>query len=190
MKTLYEFHRNVLLGTAGSNIVRIAGCCARVSDHRFVVALPRKLPASSGWSRSTRRANNTRVMSTCIVRPAASSFVRFCSRPLTGATLVYLNYVRDFRQRPLAWRLSVISVACGRNAEPKTLSASSPPCAARSRGGLTRRSTVRRARPAVILSICASREDEYGPRHDRLVHPLTAEIWSSAATHAPMAAKR
>ena len=52
MKTLHEFHRNVLVGTAGSNIVGIAGLLLLASAVTgFVVALPRTGPDSSGWSR-------------------------------------------------------------------------------------------------------------------------------------------
>src|SRR5512145_2764154 len=44
MKTIYEFHRNVLLGTAGSNIVGIAGFLLLTSAiSGFVVAVPRKV---------------------------------------------------------------------------------------------------------------------------------------------------
>jgi uncharacterized iron-regulated membrane protein len=43
LKTIYEFHRNVLLGTAGSNIVGIAGFLLLGSAITgFVVAWPRK----------------------------------------------------------------------------------------------------------------------------------------------------
>ena len=63
MKTLYEFHRNVLLGSAGSNIVGIAGFLLLASAITgLVVALPRKLAGLKRLVWINARASNTRVM--------------------------------------------------------------------------------------------------------------------------------
>jgi uncharacterized iron-regulated membrane protein len=97
LKTLYEFHRNVLLGTAGSNIVGIAGFLLLASAiSGFVVAFPRKLAALRRLVWVNPRANGTRVVFDVHRSTGAVFFVLLLLSTLTGATLVYLNYVRDF----------------------------------------------------------------------------------------------
>ncbi len=97
LRTLYEFHRNVLLGTAGSNIVGIAGFLLLGSAlSGFVVALPRK---KAGWRRFVwinTRASGTRMTFDVHRSAGAVFFVLLLLATLTGSTLVYLNYVRDF----------------------------------------------------------------------------------------------
>lgn len=96
LKTIYEFHRNVLLGAAGSNIVGIAGFLLLGSAITgFIVAWPRK---SSGWKRWVHvnvRANRTRIFFDVHRSLGALFFVLLLLATLTGSTLVYLNYVRD-----------------------------------------------------------------------------------------------
>jgi len=124
MKTLYEFHRHVLLGTAGSNIVGIAGLLLLASAITgFVVALPRKLAGLKRLVSINPRANNTRVMFDLHRSTGSIFFVLVLLSTLTGATLVYLNYVRDFVSvfSPVA-PFPVIPWRAGANAEPKTLS--------------------------------------------------------------------
>ena len=96
LRTLYEFHRNVLLGSWGSNIVGIAGVLLLVSVVTgLVISWPRRWRA---WRRLVWV--NTRASATRIVFDLhRSSGVLIGSllllSTLTGATLVYLNYVRD-----------------------------------------------------------------------------------------------
>jgi len=124
LKTLYEFHRNVLLGTEGSNIVGIAGFLLLASAiSGFVVALPRKL---AGWKRLVwvnPRANGTRIVFDVHRSLGAVFFVLVLLSTLTGATLVYLNYVRDMVSvfSPVA-PFPVIPWRDGSRAQPKTLS--------------------------------------------------------------------
>jgi uncharacterized iron-regulated membrane protein len=96
LKTIYEFHRNVLLGTAGSNIVGIAGFLLLASAITgFVVATPRK---AEGWKRLVHvnlRANRTRVFFDLHRSLGVVFFVLLALATVTGSTLVYLNYVRD-----------------------------------------------------------------------------------------------
>ena len=123
MKTLYEFHRNVLLGTAGSNIVGIAGFLLLASAiSGFVVALPRKLAGFRRLVSINPRANNTRVMFDVHRSTGAIFFILVLLSTLTGATLVYVNYVRDFVSvfSPVA-PFPVIPWRSGADAEPKTL---------------------------------------------------------------------
>lgn len=96
LKTLYEFHRNVLLGPTGSNIVGIAGFLLLTSALTgFVVAIPRK---STGWRKLVHvnlRANRTRIFFD-IHRSFGVVFALLLGlATLTGSTLVWLNYVRD-----------------------------------------------------------------------------------------------
>jgi uncharacterized iron-regulated membrane protein len=124
LKTLYEFHRNVLLGAAGSDIVGIAGFLLLGSAITgFVVTLPRKL---AGWKRLVwinRRGNATRVMFDVHRSLGAVFFVLLLLSTLTGATLVYLNYVRDIVSlfSPVK-PFPVIPWRGGADAEPKSLS--------------------------------------------------------------------
>lgn len=96
MKTLYEFHRNVLLGTAGSNIVGIAGFLLLASAITgFAVALPR---TADGWRRLLHvnlRANRTRVFFDAHRSVGVVFALLLMLATLTGSTLVYVNYVRD-----------------------------------------------------------------------------------------------
>jgi uncharacterized iron-regulated membrane protein len=96
LKSVYEFHRNVLLGTVGSNIVGIAGFALLASVVTgLVLAIPKK---RSGWARVVwvnLRASATRVFFD-VHRSVGSVFlVLLLLTTITGATLVYLNYVRD-----------------------------------------------------------------------------------------------
>ena len=96
MRTLYEFHRNVLLGPTGSNIVGIAGLLLLASSVTgIVLGWPRKRAA---WRRLVwinRRANATRQVFDLHRSAGALFAVLLLLATLTGATLVYLNYVRD-----------------------------------------------------------------------------------------------
>lgn len=96
LRTLYEFHRNVLLGEPGSNIVGTAGLLLMTSAiSGVVVAWPR---TRGRWRRLLAvswRANATRVAldlhrSFGVVM---ASLVLLATA--TGATLVWLNVVRD-----------------------------------------------------------------------------------------------
>lgn len=96
LKTMYEFHRNVLLGNAGSNIVGIAGLLLFTSTVSGVVlAVPRK---RDGWKRLIRinlRASATRVHFDIHRSFGVACFVLLLLATTTGFTLVYVNYVRD-----------------------------------------------------------------------------------------------
>ena len=96
MRTLYEFHRNVLLGPTGSNIVGVAGLLLLTSSVTgIVLGWPRKRAA---WRRLVwinRRASATRQVFDLHRSAGAIFAVLLLLATLTGATLVYLNYVRD-----------------------------------------------------------------------------------------------
>jgi uncharacterized iron-regulated membrane protein len=96
LKTLYEFHRSVLLGTAGSNIVGIAGFLLLASAiSGSVAAWPRKRAA---WKRLVwvnPRASVTRIVFDVHRSFGAAVLALLLLSTLTGATLVYLNYVRE-----------------------------------------------------------------------------------------------
>ena len=96
LKTIYEFHRNVLLGTTGSNIVGIAGFALLASAITgMVLAIPKK---RSGWARVVwvnLRASATRIFYDVHRSVGAVFLVLLLLTTVTGATLVYLNYVRD-----------------------------------------------------------------------------------------------
>jgi len=96
LKTVYEFHRNVLLGTFGSNIVGIAGFLLLASAVTgLVIAIPKK---RSGWARLVwinLRASTTRIVFDLHRSLGAIFLVLILLTTVTGATLVYLNYVRD-----------------------------------------------------------------------------------------------
>jgi uncharacterized iron-regulated membrane protein len=96
LKTLYDFHRNVLLGNAGSNIVGVAGFLLLGSAITGVLtALPRK---RAGWARLVGvklRAGATRLLFD--IHRSAGTLVALLLMlaTVTGSTLVYLNYARE-----------------------------------------------------------------------------------------------
>jgi uncharacterized iron-regulated membrane protein len=96
LRTVYEFHRNVLLGTTGSNIVGIAGFLLLASVVTgLVLAIPKK---RAGWVRVVwinLRASVTRIVFDLHRSVGAVFLVLLLLTTITGATLVYLNYVRD-----------------------------------------------------------------------------------------------
>ncbi|MCW5603565.1 MAG: PepSY domain-containing protein [Burkholderiales bacterium] len=96
LQTLYEFHRNVLLGNFGSNIVGIAGFLLLASAVTgFAVALPRRL---GDWKRLVivkLRAGATRVLFDVHRSSGALLCALLVLATVTGSTLVYVNYARD-----------------------------------------------------------------------------------------------
>jgi uncharacterized iron-regulated membrane protein len=96
LKTVYEFHRNVLLGNFGSNIVGIAGFLLMTSAFTgLIIAWPR---SRSGWKRVVRvkvRAGATRILYDVHRSWGAVLCALLILATLTGSTLVYLNYARD-----------------------------------------------------------------------------------------------
>jgi uncharacterized iron-regulated membrane protein len=96
LKTVYEFHRNVLLGNTGSNIVGLAGFALLASAVTgLVVAIPKK---RSGWAKLVwinLRASATRIYFDVHRSVGAVFLLLLLLTTITGATLVYLNYVRD-----------------------------------------------------------------------------------------------
>ncbi len=96
LRTVYEFHRNVLLGTTGSNIVGIAGFALLASAVTgLVLAIPKK---RSGWAKVVwvnLRASATRIVYDLHRSVGAVFLALLLLTTVTGATLVYLNYVRD-----------------------------------------------------------------------------------------------
>ena len=96
MKSVYEFHRNVLLGEAGSNIVGIAGFLLLGSAVTGgVVGFPRR---AREWRRLVHinvRASTTRILFDVHRSLGALAVTLLLLATITGATLVYLNYVRD-----------------------------------------------------------------------------------------------
>ncbi len=96
LRTVYEFHRNVLLGNTGSNVVGIAGFALLASAVTgLVLALPKK---RSGWARVVwvnLRASATRIVYDLHRSVGAVFLALLLLTTVTGATLVYLNYVRD-----------------------------------------------------------------------------------------------
>jgi uncharacterized iron-regulated membrane protein len=100
LRTLYEFHRNVLLGEPGSNIVGVAGLLLLGSAiSGSVLAWPRSAgPAWRRWARlfSVRWRANAARLCLDVHRSAAAAIVVFLLlSTATGFTLVYLTYVRD-----------------------------------------------------------------------------------------------
>lgn len=96
LKTLYEFHRNVLLGNTGSNIVGVAGLILLANAiSGLVVAWPRKQDAFRRLVWINLRASATRILFD-LHRSAGALFVALLLlATITGSTLVWLNYVRD-----------------------------------------------------------------------------------------------
>ncbi|HVE89100.1 MAG TPA: PepSY-associated TM helix domain-containing protein [Burkholderiaceae bacterium] len=96
MRTLYEFHRNVLLGNAGSNIVGIAGLLLLTSAVTgFVLAAPRTRAALRRIVWVNPRTSFTRIAYDFHRSTGIVFAVTLLLATLTGATLVYVNYVRD-----------------------------------------------------------------------------------------------
>ncbi|MDZ7651865.1 MAG: PepSY-associated TM helix domain-containing protein [Burkholderiaceae bacterium] len=96
LQTIYEFHRNVLLGEPGSNIVGIAGFLLLTSAvSGIVLAWPRQ---RTGWARLLAvnlRASATRFAFDAHRSLGAVVALLLLLATLTGVTLVYTNYVRD-----------------------------------------------------------------------------------------------
>jgi uncharacterized iron-regulated membrane protein len=96
MRTLYEFHRNVLLGNFGSNIVGLAGFLLMTAAlSGFLTAWPRN---RKGWWRLVgikRRAGLTRILFDVHRSSGVVLFVLLMLATVTGSTLVYVNYARD-----------------------------------------------------------------------------------------------
>jgi uncharacterized iron-regulated membrane protein len=96
MQTLYEFHRNVLLGNAGSNIVGLAGTflfLAALSG--IVLAWPAR---AEHWRKLLKihwRGSFTRIAFDMHRVTGALTALLLVLATLTGLTLVYVNYVRD-----------------------------------------------------------------------------------------------
>lgn len=96
LRTLYEFHRNVLLGNAGSNIVGIAGLLLLTSAiSGIVLATPRSRAALKRLVWVNLRASGTRIAYDVHRSSGVVFTVTLLLATLTGATLVYVNYVRD-----------------------------------------------------------------------------------------------
>lgn len=96
LRTLYEFHRNVLLGTAGSNIVGIAGLLLLASAVTgIVLATPRSRAALKRLVWINPIASGTRIAYDVHRSTGVVLSVTLLLATLTGATLVYVNYVRD-----------------------------------------------------------------------------------------------
>jgi uncharacterized iron-regulated membrane protein len=96
MGTLYEFHRNVLLGATGSNVVGIAGFLLMASVITgAVLAWPRKRIECKRLVWLNPKSNGTRIAFDAHRSAGVLFFVLLLLATVTGATLVYLNYVRD-----------------------------------------------------------------------------------------------
>ncbi|MEO8186458.1 MAG: PepSY-associated TM helix domain-containing protein, partial [Burkholderiaceae bacterium] len=96
LRTLYEFHRNVLLGNAGSNIVGIAGVLLLTSAITgFVLATPRTRAALRRIVWINPRSSATRIAYDFHRSTGIVFAITLLLATLTGATLVYVNYVRD-----------------------------------------------------------------------------------------------
>lgn len=96
MRTLYEFHRNVLLGNFGSNIVGLAGFLLMTAAlSGFATAWPRN---RNGWWRLVRvklRAGLTRILFDVHRSSGVALFALLMLATVTGSSLVYVNYARD-----------------------------------------------------------------------------------------------
>jgi uncharacterized iron-regulated membrane protein len=96
MQTVYEFHRNVLLGETGSNIVGIAGFLLLASAiSGIVLALPRSRAAWRRLLAINLRASATRIAFDTHRSAGTLIALLLVLATVTGSTLVYLNYVRD-----------------------------------------------------------------------------------------------
>lgn len=96
LRTIYEFHRNVLLGNAGANIVGSAGLLLLGSAvSGLVIGWPRQRAQWRHWVWINRRASLTRI-GFDLHRSAGVLFATLLLlATLTGSTLVWLNYARD-----------------------------------------------------------------------------------------------
>lgn len=96
MRTVYEFHRNVLLGEPGSNLVGIAGfLLLAAAATGIVLAWPRK---RGDWARLLRiklRASATRIAFDSHRASGAVVGLLLILATITGSTLVYVNYARE-----------------------------------------------------------------------------------------------
>src|SRR5262245_15250562 len=96
VKTIYEFHRNVLMGNFGSNIVGLAGFLLLTSALTgLVMVWPRN---RAGWRRVVWvkvRAGATRILYDVHRSWGAVLAALLILATVTGSTLVYVNYVRD-----------------------------------------------------------------------------------------------
>jgi len=96
LRTLYEFHRNVLLGNAGSNIVGIAGLLLLGSAITgFVLAIPRSRAALKRLLWINPQSSLTRIAFDLHRSTGIVFALTLLLATATGATLVYVNYVRD-----------------------------------------------------------------------------------------------
>lgn len=96
MRTLYEFHRNILLGEPGSDFVGLAGLLLLGSTVTgSVLAWPRTRERLLRLLSVSWRANATRVLFDLHRVGGVLIAGVLLLTTLTGATLVYLNYVRD-----------------------------------------------------------------------------------------------
>ena len=115
MQTVYELHRNVLLGEPGSNIVGVAGTLLLVSAiSGIVLGWPR---SRAHWARLLAvnlRASITRIAFDLHRAAGVLAALLLVLATVTGITLVYTNYVRDLvgvfsevRSFPtVPWRMS------------------------------------------------------------------------------------
>jgi uncharacterized iron-regulated membrane protein len=96
LRTLYDFHRNILLGEPGSNFVGIAGFLLMTSAITGgVIAWPRTRERWRKLLAVNWRANATRLFFDLHRSTGAVIALVLLLTTFTGATLVYLNYVRD-----------------------------------------------------------------------------------------------
>ena len=96
MRTLYDFHRNILLGEPGSNFVGIAGfllMCSAITGG--VLAWPRSRERWRKLLGIRWGANVTRLLFDVHRSTGTVIALLLLLTTFTGATLVYLNYVRD-----------------------------------------------------------------------------------------------
>ena len=104
LRTIYEFHRNVLLGEPGTNLVGVAGLLLATSAVSGAVLAWRRSGGGGGhrWRRLFQvswRANAARVALDLHRSAGVAIVVVLLLATLTGATLVWLNYVRDIVDR-------------------------------------------------------------------------------------------
>lgn len=96
MRTLYEFHRNLLLGPAGANLVGTAGLLLLASGITgILVAWPR---TRGGWRRLVgikTRGGATRALFDLHRSSGVFLVSLLLLATATGSTLVWVNYARD-----------------------------------------------------------------------------------------------